>query len=81
VNVFLIDDILLAPVKGIVWVSGKLQGMVDEEHSDVDALRKKLLELQLRYEMDEISDAEYERLESEILDRLEAASNPGQPEK
>jgi hypothetical protein len=71
---FLLDDILLAPLKGIIWVGSKFQDMADGELTDMHALRKKLLELQLLYEMDEVSDDEYELREKELLDLLEAAS-------
>lgn len=71
---FLLDDILLAPLKGLIWVGSKFQDMADGELTDVDALRKKLLELQLLYEMDEVSEEEYSTRETELLDLLEAAS-------
>ena len=76
---FLLDDILLAPVKAIVWMGKKFNELADEELTDGEALHRKLRELQLLYEMDEVSDEDYDRQEREILDRLEAISRKDEP--
>jgi len=73
--VFLFDDLLLAPVKSLVWLAEKIGEVADREFSDVDVIKQKLLELQLKFEMDEISEADYQRQEAEILARLYAAAD------
>jgi hypothetical protein len=69
---FLIDDILLSPLKLLVWLGEKINDVVEKELSDEGLIKEKLMQLQLRFEMDEISDEEYNRQEKELLARLEA---------
>lgn len=69
---FLLDDILLSPLKGIVWVGRKIQEIVDREVSDEGKVKEELMALQLRFEMDEISEEEYTKKEEQLLNRLEA---------
>lgn len=69
---FLLDDILLSPLKGIVWVGRKIQEIVDREVSDEGRVKEELMALQLRFEMDEISEEEYTKKEEQLLNRLEA---------
>ncbi|MDA2929852.1 gas vesicle protein GvpG [Acidobacteria bacterium AH-259-O06] len=60
------------PVKGINWISSKLYEMAEKDVTDVSVIQQQLLELQMRYELEEISDEEYDRQEKLLLDRLEA---------
>jgi len=70
---FLIDDILLAPLKGIVWIAEKVRDMALEELEDTpEKLQRELLDLQMRLEMEEITEQEHKKKEDEILKRLEA---------
>jgi len=68
----LIDDIILSPVKLVVWLGKKIDDIVEKELSDEGLIKEKLMQLQLRFEMDEISEEEYNRQEKELLERLEA---------
>jgi hypothetical protein len=69
---FLIDDILLAPVSGFKFILGQIQKMADQELNDDTVIKELLLELQMRLELDEISDAEYQEREAELFARLRA---------
>lgn len=69
---FLIDSILLAPVKGVVWLGEKFNEVAEKELNDDGLIKQELMELQLRFELDEISEQEYNEKESELLDRLDA---------
>ena len=69
---FLLDDILLAPLKGLVWLAEKVDDMAEKELSDEGRLMDKLMELQLRFELDEISEKEYTERENELLERLDS---------
>ena len=69
---FLIDDILLAPVSGFKFILGQIQKMADQELNDDTVIKEQLLELQMRLELDEISDAEYREREAELFARLRA---------
>lgn len=69
---FLIDDILLAPLKGVIWLGEKINEVIEKEISDEGHIKEKLMELQLRFELDEISEEEYNKQEKELLERLDA---------
>ena len=69
---FLIDDILLAPLKGLVWLGKKINDVVEKELYDEGGIKEKLMELQLRLELEEISEEEYNKQEKELLARLDA---------
>jgi len=69
---FLIDDILLAPVSGFKFILGQIQKMADQELNDDTVIKEQLLELQMRLELDEITDAEYQEREAELFARLRA---------
>lgn len=68
---FLLDDILLLPVNGVVWVADKLKDSAEAEFLDESRVQESLLALQMRLEMEEISESEYMEQETELLDRLE----------
>jgi len=69
---FLIDTILLAPVNGVIWIGEKLNEVVENELYDEGRIKEKLMELQVRYEMDEVSEEEYKKQEKELLERLDS---------
>jgi len=77
---FLIDSILLAPLKGVVWLGEKLNEMAKKELSDTGLIKEELMRLQLQFELDEISQAEFDRKEKELLDRLDAITNAEEKE-
>jgi len=71
---FLIDDILLAPIKGIIWIAEKVQDMALEELEDTpEKLQRELLDLQMALEAEQITETEYKKREEDILKRLEAS--------
>ena len=70
---FLIDDILLAPIKGIVWIAEKIRDMAVEELEDTpEKLQRELLDLQMALESEQMTEAEYQKKEKNILERLES---------
>ena len=68
----LIDDLLLLPIRGFIGIFKKIHEMAVQELSDEDYVRERLMELQLRFELDEISEEEYARKEKELMERLDA---------
>ncbi|MDP8215013.1 MAG: gas vesicle protein GvpG [Candidatus Euphemobacter frigidus] len=62
----------LIPVKGVVWIGNKLKDMADTEITDKSKVHEELLNLQMRFEMGEIEEEEYNREETGLLERLEA---------
>jgi hypothetical protein len=69
---FIIDDIFLSPLKGLVWLSEKINDMVAREMSDEGLIKERLMELQLRFELDEIDEETYVKQEKILLERLNA---------
>ena len=67
---FLIDDLLLAPVNGFKFILGQIQKMADQELNDDTLIKEQLLELQMRLELEEISDEEFAEREAELFARL-----------
>jgi hypothetical protein len=65
------DDILLAPLKGIIFIAEKINDVIDKEMSDEGAIKEKLMALQMKFEMDEIDEEEYDQREDELLKLLE----------
>ncbi len=69
---FLVDSILLAPLKGVVWLGEKLNEIAEKELSDTGRIKEELMALQLQFELDQIDEQEYNEKEKELLDRLDA---------
>ena len=69
---FLIDDIFLAPLKGVIWIGKKIYEVAEKEFSDEGLIKEKLMELQLNFELDQINEEEYNRQEKELLARLDS---------
>jgi hypothetical protein len=68
---FLVDDILVGlPAKGLISVFTKIYEMAQMELTDEARIKEELLQLQTLYEVDEISDEEYQEKEAELLERL-----------
>ena len=67
---FLIDDILLAPLKGVIFIGKKINEVIDKEMSDEGSIKERLMALQLKFEMDEIDEEEYDKREDELLNLL-----------
>jgi len=60
------------PVKGMVWIGSKLKRTAQEEATDEGRIQEQLLNLQMKFEMDEISEEEYDRKETQLMEKLEA---------
>lgn len=69
---FIIDDILFSPLKFTIWLGKKLREVAIQEMTDESRVHEELLQLQMRYEMGEISDEEYEEGEARLMERLES---------
>ena len=62
----------LIPVKGVVWIGNKLKETADAELTDKSKVQEDLLNLQMRFEMEEITSEEYKKQEDKLIARLEA---------
>lgn len=69
---FLLDDILLAPIKGVKWIGEKLRYVADKELFDPDKISEELMTLQAKLDMGEMTEEEYGIREKDLLERLSA---------
>ena len=69
---FLIDDILLAPISGFQFVMRTLAKVAEEQWTDDAPLKEQLLELQVKLDSGEITEAQYVEAEAAILKELRA---------
>lgn len=71
---FLLDDLLLlpltGPVSGFKWIMRTIQKMADEELLNDQPWKERLIELQMRLELGEISEEEYTREEAIVFQAL-----------
>jgi hypothetical protein len=69
----LIDDLLLAPLHGLLWVARKVDDALGQEQErEEEELKERLRELYLRLESGQLEEQEFEAREAELLDRLDA---------
>ncbi len=61
----------MIPVKGVVWIGEKIREVSENELFDKSKVNEKLLELQMRYEMGQIGEEEFEKKEAELLENIE----------
>lgn len=63
----------LAPLRGTIWIAERLAAYAEQELGDEATVRRLLAEAELAFETGELSEAEYEAVEDELLERLELA--------
>ncbi|MBD2139590.1 gas vesicle protein GvpG [Anabaena sp. FACHB-1237] len=63
---------VMGPINGVVWIAEKIQERTNTEFDDQENLHKKLLNLQLSFDLGEISEEEFEEQEEEILLQIQA---------
>lgn len=59
------------PLKGLRFIAEQIQKQVDQEVFSPEKVEHELLELQMLHEMGDISDEEFNKKETELLDRLD----------
>ncbi len=81
---FLLDDILLSPVKGLLWIFEEIHNAA---RADVEGERERitseLSDLYMQLETGQITDSQFDEREKSLLDRLdelgdEAKGNGGE---
>lgn len=68
----LIDDVLLFPARGLLFVLKEVAKTAQEELLDDEAVRQELRESYMLLETGRISEQEFERREGALVRRLEA---------
>lgn len=67
---FLLDNILLAPAKGLLFIFKEIHKQAEEELRDSpEKLKKELYNLQTQLDSGQISEKEYMAMEEKILER------------
>lgn len=61
---------LTGPIKGLVWIAGKITEQAENELYSVDKVRGQLMELELRLDLGQITEEEYLEAEDHLLERL-----------
>jgi hypothetical protein len=71
---FLLDDILMAPIKGPIagvrWILSTIQQMAEDELMNDQPWKERLIELQMMLEVGEISEEDYTREEAVVFQAL-----------
>jgi len=67
----------LAPLRGTIWLAEKLTEVAERELDDEATVRRLLVEAEIAFESGELTEAEYELVEDELLERLEVARERG----
>ena len=71
---FILDDILLLPITGPIagfkWIMNTIQKMADEELMNDQPWKERLIELQMRLELGEISEEDYSVEEAIVFQAL-----------
>ena len=68
----IIDDILLSPVRGILWIFRALHNAAREElENESESITNELSELYMMLETGKITESEFDAREKELLDHLD----------
>jgi len=67
----------LAPVRGTIWIAEQLAAQAERELAEEPAVRRLLLEAEAALERGDLTEAEFEQVEDELLERLERARGRG----
>ena len=66
----------LAPVRGVAWIAEQVRQEAERQWNDPAAVQDALDDVQARREAGLIHDAEADRLEEELIERLLASEQP-----
>ncbi|GGC81969.1 hypothetical protein GCM10007216_10620 [Thalassobacillus devorans] len=69
----MIQKLFTSPLNLVVKVGEKVKEEVDKELYDLETIQKKLVHLQMMYELEEISEDVFKAQEEELLVRYEVA--------
>ncbi|MDF3299546.1 gas vesicle protein GvpG [Streptomyces tropicalis] len=72
----LLSEVLLlplAPVRGSMWVLDQVVAEAERQYYDPSAVQAQLARLEEQLEAGDIDEETFDRLEDELLDRLEAS--------
>jgi len=70
-----IDDLLFSPLTGFKFILRTLQRVAEQEYTDDTPLKERLLELQLKLDEGEMTEAEYVAEEAMLMRELREIQN------
>lgn len=69
---FLVDDLLMSPVKGVLWVFREIHDAAQQELAgEGEAITAALSELYMKLETGQITEEQFDAQEKVLLDRLD----------
>ena len=75
---FLVDDILMAPFKGVLWIFEEIHKAAKQERQgESESITAELQKLYMLLESGSISEEEFDQRESHLLDRLDSLQETG----
>lgn len=78
---FIIDDLLMSPVKGLFWLFKEIHDAAEQEMAgEAEAITAALSELYMKLETGQITEAEFDAQEIVLLDRLDRLQAEEAPE-
>jgi hypothetical protein len=70
---FILDDILMAPMKGVLWICEQIQEAAEQDQAnEAENITLELQKLYRSLESGSITEEEFEARESKLLDRLDS---------
>lgn len=63
----------LAPVRGVAWISEQVALEAERELNDETRVRRELAQLEMKLELGEIDERQFEEIEDSLLERLARA--------
>jgi hypothetical protein len=77
---FVIDDILLFPMRSILWIFRELYNSAQQEmENEADSITAELSDLYMMLETERITEDEFDTREKQLLDRLEIIQERNTP--
>jgi hypothetical protein len=67
----------LAPLRGTIWIAERLAAYAERELTDEASIRRLLVEAEVAFEAGELSAAEFEAVEDDLLERIAALPEEG----
>jgi hypothetical protein len=79
---FLVDDLLMSPLKGVLWVFREIHDAAQQELAgEGEAITAALSELYMKLETGQITEAEFDAQEKMLLDRLDRLQAAEEPKR
>jgi len=67
----ILDNLLFGPAKLTCWLTQKLVDAAEQEMTDESVVRQELLELQIAFELGDITEEDLQQQEEVLLERLQ----------